>query len=99
MAAVFRMLPNCSSEAVLQRRGADIQNVDFGEPGVYAGHLHKQQTIELQTNQNCATSLNHIIHLSKKEYPNSRHTLQVTIAPTSGSSCVSVSLTTEITGN
>ena len=28
-----------------------------------------------------------------------RHTLQVTMAPTSGSSCVSVSLTTEITGN
>lgn len=35
----------------------------------------------------------------EKLYPISIHTLQVTIAPTSGSSCVSVSLTTEITGN
>ena len=32
-------LPDSPSEAVLQRRGADIKDVDFGKPGVDAGHL------------------------------------------------------------
>lgn len=50
MDAVFRPLPNCPSEAVLQGCGADIQDVDLGEPGVDAGHLYKQRTIRLPTN-------------------------------------------------
>lgn len=41
-------VPDCSSETVFQRRGTHIKNVDFGEPGVDAGHLsthtHNAQT-------------------------------------------------------
>lgn len=47
----FFRLPDCSSEAVLQRCGAYIKDVDLGEPGVDAGHLSKQRTVRLKTNR------------------------------------------------
>lgn len=43
-------LPDCSSEAVLQRCGAYIKDVDLGEPGVDAGHLPEQRTVRPETN-------------------------------------------------
>lgn len=45
----FLGLPDCSSEAVLQRRGAHIKDVDLGEPGVDTGHLSRQRTVRLET--------------------------------------------------
>lgn len=38
------MLPDGASEAVLERRGAYIKDVDLGEPWVDAGHLSKHIT-------------------------------------------------------
>lgn len=93
--ADVRTLPDCPPEAVLQRRRAHIQDMDLGVPGVDAGHLIKQED---QSVSRRTKTQSHYLS-SKKQNPVSLHTLQVTMAPTSGNSCVSVSLTTEITGN
>lgn len=45
----FWMLPDCPSEAVFQRRGAYIKDVDLGEPGVDACHLYKERMLRLKT--------------------------------------------------
>lgn len=37
-------LPDRPSEAVFQRRGANIKDLDFGKPGVDASHLLKDKS-------------------------------------------------------
>lgn len=44
----FILIPDSASEAVLKRRGADIKDVDFGEPGVDAGHLFSNRTAKVK---------------------------------------------------
>lgn len=44
-------LPDSPSEAVLQRCGAYVKDVDLGKPGIDAGHLSNQRTARLKTNQ------------------------------------------------
>lgn len=87
-------LPNCSFEAVLQRCGSHIKDVNLGEPGVDTCHLSgNSETRWIHTPKANAR------RMITNQYLIPPRTLQVTIAPTLGSSCVSVSRTTEITGN
>lgn len=67
--------------------------MDLGVPGVDAGHLNQQSNVRY------GIWLGMVFFNYQKYHMIQLRTLQVTIAPTLGSSCVSVSLTTEITGS